>query len=87
MITFETAGDVFNHAEIEYGNAIADVLLSGCGLSATPLPKAKDELAVKARALGEAARFAAKNRATVQQLFSPSGEPDSRVKAALDQPK
>lgn len=60
--TFETADAVFEDCEIEYGKAVAEVLLSSAGLSDTPLSKAKDELAVKSRALAEAAKFAEKNR-------------------------
>ena len=60
--TFETAADVFEDCEIEYGTAVAAVLLSDLGWSPTPLSEAKAELAVKTRALVEAAKFAAKNR-------------------------
>ena len=52
--TFETADDVFTAAQIEYGEAIANLILN-------PSNAAKDELRVTGRALGEAARFAAKN--------------------------
>lgn len=61
-MNFETAGEVFHDAEIEYGNAVAAVLLSSAGLSPMPLSKAKEELAVKGRALAEAAKFAANNQ-------------------------
>ena len=52
--TFETADDVFTAAQIEHGLAIANLLLH-------PSIKARDEVKVTGRALGEAARFAAKN--------------------------
>jgi hypothetical protein len=54
MTTSETADDVFTAAQIEHGLAIANLLLH-------PSSKANDEVKVTGRALGEAARFAAKN--------------------------
>jgi hypothetical protein len=61
MTTFETADDVFTAAQIEHGLAIANLLLH-------PSSKANDEVKVTGRALGLAARFAAKN-------FTPSVPP------------
>jgi hypothetical protein len=59
---FETAYAVLEDVESEYGKAVAAVLLSSAGLSPTPLSEAKAEMAVKGRALAEAAKFAAKNQ-------------------------
>lgn len=64
--TFNTAAAVFGDASEEYGNAVAAVLLSRAGLSPMPLSKAKEELAIKGRALAEAAKFAAKNQPRIQ---------------------
>ena len=58
---YNTAADVFTAAQIEYGNALGNMILASVGLGTTPLPKARAEVAVTGRALGEAARFAANN--------------------------
>jgi hypothetical protein len=57
--TFNTADEVFHDAEVEYGNALGSLILASAGLSGTPPNRARNDVAIKARALGEAARFAA----------------------------
>ena len=52
--TFDNAAQVLRDADTEYGKAMAEMLIN-------PSNKARDELRVKARALGEAAKFNAAN--------------------------
>ena len=57
---YNTADDVLTAAKIDHGTALGNMILASIGIG-IPLPKARAEVAVTGRAVGEAARFAAKN--------------------------
>lgn len=62
MNTSNTAAEVFEDAKLGYGQGVCDLVMAAAFGSKSDERKAQDELRIKARALGEAARFAANNQ-------------------------
>ena len=61
MCKLETAEDVFNDSKLGYNDAVCGLVMAAAFGSTADKNKADRELRVKARALGEAAKFAANN--------------------------
>ena len=65
MKTFSTAAEVFEHAQIEQGEAFANLMLAP--YRGESKQQREREFNEKTRALSEAARFAAKNETLCQR--------------------
>jgi len=64
MNKFETAADVFEDAKLGYNTGICNLVMASAFGSEKDKATAKAEFRTAARALGQAAKFAAKNKPT-----------------------